>query len=137
MSQPMKSKTLSISIAAAPDRVYAFVSNPENLPKWAHGLGSSVMRAEDAWIVQTRLGPVTLQFVAPNTLGVLDHRVCLPQGLEITNPMRVVPNGDGSEILFTLFHTANLSDAQFASDAKLVKNDLRTLKRLLETQAGS
>ena len=134
MSQLMKSRTISISIAATPAAVYEFVSNPENMPKWARGFAKSVTPAQDGWIVETATGPVTLRFAARNALGVLDHRVSLPQGLEINNPMRVVANGSGSELLFTLFQTGNLSDTELAAEAELVNNDLHTLKQVLESE---
>jgi hypothetical protein len=133
MSQLMKSRTTSISIAATPAAVYEFVSNPQNMPKWARGFAKSVTPSKGDWIVETSGGPVTLRFVNRNELGVLDHRVTLPQGLEINNSMRVVMNGSGSEVLFTLFQTENLSDTEFAADAELVMNDLQTLKRVLES----
>jgi hypothetical protein len=131
----MKSKTISISIACSPAVVYEFASNPENMPRWACGFAKSVAPSSGDWIVETSNGPVTLRFVQHNELGVLDHRVTLAQGLEINNPMRVVANGSGSELLFTLFQTENMSDAEFAADAKLVKNDLRALKKILESGA--
>jgi hypothetical protein len=133
MSQLMKSKTLSVSIAASPSAVYEFASNPENMPKWARGFAKAVTPAKDGWVVETAEGSVVLRFVERNAFGVLDHRVSLPQGLEINNPMRVVANGSGSELLFTLFQTDNQSDKEFADDAELVKNDLQTLKRVLES----
>jgi hypothetical protein len=132
MSRLMKSKTLSIAIAASPSAVYEFASSPENMPKWARGFAQSVIASKGDWIVETSEGPVKLRFVDRNVLGVLDHIVTLPTGLEIYNPMRVIPNGSGSEVVFTLFQTENLSDKQFADDAELVKNDLLTLRRLLE-----
>jgi hypothetical protein len=46
--------------------------------------------------------------------------------------MRVIPNDSGSEVRITLLQTENLSEQQFAEDAKLVQNDLRTQKQLLE-----
>lgn len=46
--------------------------------------------------------------------------------------MRVVPNGKGAEVVFTLFHLPNMSDQKFQKDAALVDRDLKTLKRLLE-----
>jgi hypothetical protein len=46
--------------------------------------------------------------------------------------MRVVPNGAGSEVLFTLFRSPAMSDDKYAEDASLVDRDLQTLKRLLE-----
>jgi hypothetical protein len=44
----------------------------------------------------------------------------------------VVANGSGSELVFVLFQTAGMSDAEFERDAGMVAADLRTLKRLLE-----
>ena len=34
--------------------------------------------------------------------GVLDHDVTLPSGETVHNPMRVIPDGDGCEVVFTL-----------------------------------
>jgi hypothetical protein len=38
--------------------------------------------------------------------------------------MRVIKNGEGSEVIFTLFQTADMPDDKFAEDAKSVKHDL-------------
>lgn len=46
--------------------------------------------------------------------------------------MRVVPNGDGSEFLFSLFRQPGMSDEAFAKDKAAVEKDLKTLKDLLE-----
>jgi hypothetical protein len=46
--------------------------------------------------------------------------------------MRVVPNGDGSEFIFTLFRQPEMSEEKFAEDRAAVEEDLRTLKELLE-----
>jgi hypothetical protein len=84
---------LSISIDLEPEAVYAFTSNPENLPQWAAGLGQGVRRAGEDWEVQTEQGPVGLRFTPHNEYGVLDHTVVLPDGTEVYVPMRVMPNG--------------------------------------------
>jgi hypothetical protein len=46
--------------------------------------------------------------------------------------MRVVANGSGSEVLFTLFHSPGMSEEAFAADAGMVERDLRGLKSRLE-----
>lgn len=46
--------------------------------------------------------------------------------------MRVIKNGEGSEVIFTLFQTADMPDDKFAEDAKSVKQDLNILKNLVE-----
>jgi hypothetical protein len=71
--------------------------------------------------------------VPENEFGVLDHYARLPGGREVPNPMRVVPNGAGCEVIFTLFRRPGMSDQQFARDARTVDADLRKLRTVLET----
>jgi hypothetical protein len=73
-----------------------------------------------------------VRFTAPNPYGVLDHHVITPAGAEIYTPLRVIANGAGSEIIFTLFRQPGMSDEKFAADADWVRRDLGMLKRLLE-----
>jgi hypothetical protein len=46
--------------------------------------------------------------------------------------MRVVPNGKGSEFVFTLIRQPGMSDEHFAKDKAAIEHDLNTLKDLLE-----
>jgi hypothetical protein len=126
------SRTVSVSIACPPGRVYAFVADPANLPRWATAFVRGARRSESGWVLDTPGGPVGFRFVEPNDLGVLDHHVTPAPGVEILNPMRVVPNGTGSEVIFTLFRLAEATDEAFAEDAAMVERDLRTLKAVLE-----
>lgn len=132
MASVLRSKTLSVSIACPPRRVYEFVSNPENLPRWATAFCRSVRKSKGEWIVETPDGPMRIGFVEQNDCGVLDHVVTVQPGIEIVNPMRVVPNGSGSEVMLTLFQWPGTSDEKFAGDAGLVERDLLTLKKVLE-----
>ncbi|MDZ4299176.1 MAG: SRPBCC family protein [Moraxellaceae bacterium] len=126
-------KHISTYIHRKPDDVYAFASNPENLPRWAAGLArSEVRRQGDAWVAEAPFGKVGIKFAETNQLGVMDHDVVLGSGVVVHNPMRVVPNGDGSEFVFTLIRQSGMSDQQFTDDAQAVAKDLHTLKKLLE-----
>lgn len=129
---------VSVYIARGPAEVYEFAADPRNLPRWAAGLArSEVTRDGDAWIVEAPFGKARVRFVGWNALGVMDHDVELTSGVTIHNPMRVVPNGQGSEFIFTLIRQPGMSDAQFAQDKKAVEKDLRTLKDLLERESLS
>lgn len=124
---------ISIYIDRLPSEVYEFASIPENLPHWAVGLASSeVKRGRDGWVAEAPFGNVKIRFAGRNTLGVMDHNVELDSGEVIHNPMRVVPNGDGSELIFSLLRQPGMSDKQFAEDKKAVEKDLATLKEILE-----
>ena len=129
----MKSKTISLFIDTPSSRVYLYTLNPENLPYWVPSFCKSVQFINDEWVVQSPLGRVVFQFAPLNNFGVLDHTVTLSSGTRLINPMRVIPNGEGSEILFTLFQHDGMSDQQFHEDAELVLTDLQSLRQLLES----
>jgi hypothetical protein len=125
-------KHISVSINRSAAQVYEFASNPENLPKWAAGLSGSIRKVNEDWIAESPMGRVKVKFAGKNKLGVLDHDVTLPSGATVYNPMRVFPNNDGSELVFTLYRRPDVSDREFAEDAKSVEKDLTKLKTLLE-----
>jgi ABC-type branched-subunit amino acid transport system ATPase component len=72
-----------------------------------------------------------MRFSPPNEFGVLDHDVSV-QSQETRNAMRVVPNGSGAEVMFTLLKMPGMTEETFAADAAAVERDLNTLKGLLE-----
>jgi len=129
---------ISVSIARRPAEVYEFASDPRNLPRWAAGLARSEVRRDgDEWVADAPFGKIRVRFVQRNSFGVMDHDVKLESGVSIHNPMRVVPNGEGSEFVFTLIRQPGMSDGQFAKDKAAVENDLKTLKDLLERKSSS
>jgi len=124
---------ISVHIARRPTEVYAFASDPRNLPRWAAGLARSEVRKDgDEWVADAPFGKVKVRFAPQNSFGVMDHDVKLESGITVHNPMRVMPNGEGSEFVFTLIRRPEMSDAQLAQDKAAVESDLKTLKDLLE-----
>jgi hypothetical protein len=128
---------ISVSIDRRSADVYEFASDPRNMPRWAAGLARSEMRNEgDEWVADAPFGTVRVRFAPRNVFGVIDHDVKLESGATIHNPMRVMPNGEGSEFVFTLIRRPGMSDVQFAQDKAAVENDLQTLKEPLERQTA-
>lgn len=126
------SRHISLSIDRPADEVYEYVRNPENLPRWAAGLSGSIQNIKGEWIAQSSMGRIKIKFADRNEFGVLDHVVTLPSGESVGNPMRVIPNDKGSDVVFTLYRRPGMSDRMFAEDAKAVEKDLNTLKTLIE-----
>ena len=125
---------ISISIARQPEEVYGFVSDPRNLPRWAAGLArSEPMEDGEEWVAESPFGKVRLKFAPVNPFGILDHDVTLESGITVRNPMRVMPNGEGSELVFTLFRQPGMDDGQYEADRAAVEKDLETLKTILES----
>lgn len=126
-------KNISVSINRNPQEVYDFTANPENLPKWAAGLsGAKIHKEGDHWVSDSPMGKVKIKFADKNKFGVLDHDVTVPTGETTHNPLRVIPNESGSEVVFTVFKTAKMTQEQFDKDAKQIETDLKKLKSELE-----
>ena len=95
--------------------VYNFVLDARNLPEWASGIDAAAK----------------VRFVERNKYGVLDHYVTV-RGREVYVPMRVFSNGEGAEVLLTVFRQPGTSEQKFAEDSQWVRRDLEALKALLE-----
>jgi hypothetical protein len=128
-----RSQHISIGIDRPATTVYDFAADPLNLPRWAAGLaGSRVEREGERWFTDSPMGRVTFVFAPHNDFGVLDHDVTLPSGETVYNPMRVISDGDGCEVVFTLRQRPDMSDEEFQRDADSVAQDLATLRTLVE-----
>jgi hypothetical protein len=112
--------------------VYTFAEAPKNMPLWASGLATGLERSGNDWIAEGVLGTVKVSFVPHNEFGVIDHTVTIESGLRVYNALRVVPNQDGCEVMFTLLRMAGMTDEQFEADAAHVGRDLDALKALME-----
>ncbi|MCZ2807380.1 SRPBCC family protein [Modestobacter sp. VKM Ac-2983] len=129
---PTESRHLSVSIDRPAAAVYSWVRDPAHLPLWAAGLASGVRRERGEWVADSPMGRVLVRFVPVNEYGVLDHDVVLPDGTATTNPVRVLADGAGSEVVFTLRRAAGAPAEEFEADSVAVAADLETLKRVLE-----
>jgi hypothetical protein len=128
-----EAKAVSVSINRSPDEVYRYLANPENFPKWAPNFCHAIRKAGGGqWIADTTMGALKVRFVPDNEFRVADHYVTLSSGEEIQNPIRVLPNGTGSEVVFMVFRREGLSDEEFRADWGTVQKDLEALKRVLE-----
>lgn len=123
---------LSVHVDRDAEQVYRFAVDPAHLPQWAAGLGGSVEQRDDRWFAESPMGEVEVRFAPENPYGVLDHDVTLPDGTTVTNPMRVLPEGAGCEVVFTLRRGEGVTDEAFDADAAAVRTDLAALKRLME-----
>ena len=127
-----ESRHLTTYVDRPADEVYAYAADPSHLPEWAAGLSGSIEQRDGRWIAASPMGEVEVRFAPANPFGVLDHEVVLPEGTAVTNPMRVLPDGAGSEVVFTLRRRDGMSDAELESDTAAVRTDLARLKEVME-----
>ena len=113
----MESLHIAVHIARPASEVYDYASQSVNLASWASGVSESMQ----------------IEFAEPNDFGVLDHWAVV-DGVRYYNPMRVMPDGDGAELVFTLRRLTGTSDEDFANDAATIEQDLARLRDLLEAR---
>jgi hypothetical protein len=127
-----ESRHLTVAIDRPATAVYAYARDPAHLPEWAAGLAAGIRLERGEWVADSPMGRVLVRFVPVNEYGVLDHDVVLPTGQSVTNPLRVLPDGAGSEVVFTLRRQPATSEEEWAADIAAVTADLESLRRVLE-----
>jgi hypothetical protein len=132
MHAPGSIRHLSQSIACPLQRAYDFLCVPEHFCHWASGLASGMQLVDGQWLGTTPQGKVRLTFSPPNAHGVLDHWVHITPQVSVYVPLRLVANGDGCELILSLFRQPGMSDERFEADAQWVMRDLLSAKQLLE-----
>jgi len=129
----LPARTYSITINRDWQALYESIWRPEFFPKWASGLSESDLRQEgDHWLADGADGPVRIRFTPHNGYGVMDHFVDVGDGEKVHVPLRIVQNGDGAEVMLTLFRQPGMDDERFAADIKWINRDLKALKALVE-----
>jgi hypothetical protein len=121
------------SILATPGTVVSYLSDMKNWKEWAPWIRSAERIGPGTWTLETDAGSMKVRFTEPKVLGILDHEVTLESGVTVVNAMRVVPNGDGSELLMLVLHRPDMSALEFRRDVEAVRADLARLRKAAET----
>jgi uncharacterized protein YndB with AHSA1/START domain len=131
----MRSNTATITIAAPAARVFDLLADPASLPRWAVGFARAIHATEEGWEVETPSGArVPIRYVTQEAHGVVDFHTRPALQAEASAHARVLPNGDGAEVLFTQFQSPGLSDEAFAAQVRAVGHELVTLRALAEVE---
>jgi uncharacterized protein YndB with AHSA1/START domain len=125
-----RSETRTISIQAPPDAVLDLVGDARALPRWAPAFARSV-RADGAhWVIASGDGEARIAVRVARAHGTVDIvSAADPQRGAFT---RVIPNGGGSEYLFTLCFPGPTGDDAVAAQMAVVEAELRTVRELCE-----
>ena len=132
----MKAHTSAVTIEAPAAEVLEFVADPATLPQWAVGFARAIRREGDRWIVSTARGEVGVRYAVDTALGTVDFYLAPAPGVEFPAFSRVLPNGDGTEYLFTQFQTPGMSDHEFEGQVVALGEELQVLRSLLRARAA-
>jgi len=130
----LNSVVITISILRPYAEVYSFCADPLNFGRW-NLLPHDSMEALGAneYLVDLPQGRRVMRFMPHNNFGVLDYQVYEQSETNgPTRPLRVIPNGAGTDLQMTWFQQPGVSDEQFQSEVEWTRSDLLRLKTFLE-----
>jgi hypothetical protein len=130
----MRSDTRTISIDAAPAKVFELIADPANLPRWAVGFAKSARNDAGQWYVQTATGEVRVRIDADENTGVVDFHISPAPGVEALAASRVIPRGAAVEYVFTQFQAPGMPDDAFDASVRALQHELTVLKALAEIE---
>ena len=121
------SQTRSITISAPPESVLEVVGDARRLPTWAPDFARSVRPDGEHWVIND---DATIDVRVDRAARTVDI-------VSAENPRRgafsrVLPNGDGSEYLFTLFFPPGTDDSAVARQMTIVEAELGRVRALCE-----
>jgi Polyketide cyclase / dehydrase and lipid transport len=127
----------SIGIEAPRNRVFEFVAEPGNLPKWASAFKSADKHSARLETPQGAVA-IALKTIARPDAGTVDWMMTFPDGSVGTAYARVTPNGENKAVLsFVLMAPpVPLEAVEGALEAqrKILAEELVRLKTILEAR---
>lgn len=117
--------------AAPPDAVLDVVANPINLPRWAPQFAPAIRSHNQLWIINCDGEEIYIRVRVDREHGTVDL-------LAANQPTRgaftrVVPNGPGSEYLFTLFFSDGTEETAIRDQMAIFDGELKAVRELCET----
>jgi hypothetical protein len=129
-----RAETRSISIAAPPGSVLQLLAEPRNLPAWAPAFAQAVAPADPDWLINPGPGQFRIRVHVSAELGTVD--LLDPRDLARGAHMRVLSNGDGSELLFTLVFPTTADEESIGLQMATVEAELRAVRDLCGAQTA-
>jgi hypothetical protein len=126
----MKSRTVTAVLGAPKDRVFAYLSQVENLPKWANEFARELKYEDGEAKVVNGLGEFWFSIDADKDSGVIDmYAGPTPERLALF-PTRVVPLSNAtSAFTFTMFQGPEMPDELFESQYQSLLREFENIRR--------
>ncbi len=129
-----QAETRAVSIAARPESVVAYLADGHNLPEWAPNFATETAVDGDLWRIGSGDAAFTIAIRASREHGTVD--LLNPADRRQGAFMRVVPNLDGSELLFTLQFPAGTDPGAIDAQMTVVEAELQTVRDRCEREAA-
>jgi hypothetical protein len=120
-------ETRSAAIPAPPERVHAYMADPNHVPDWAPGFASAIRPEGEHWIATTAGGEAEIVVVADRAAGTVDILSAADRSRGAF--ARVIPNGSGCEVLFTLLFAPDTPAEAIEGQMRVVDDELDAIRQ--------
>ena len=120
----------SLGIAAVPTAVHAYLSDGSNLPAWAPGFAPHVHAGAGSWVVNRGGVEFTLDVLADSRSGTVDFVAASDHARGLY--ARVLPNGDGSELMFAIMFAPDTPEDVIAAQMLTLETELGAVRDACE-----
>ena len=126
----MKSRTVTTVVSAPSDRVFAYLSDIENLPRWATEFARELKVVNGRHKIVNGLGEFFFEIQSDSETGVIDM-LAGPQEDQLSLfPTRVVPLGkEQTAFTFTMFQWPGQPDELFESQYASLRREFGNIER--------
>ena len=126
----MNHHTVTVTFAAPPDEVFAYLADIEKLPEWATEFARELKLVDGRYKVVNGLGELFFDIRADPESGVIDMLAGPTEDALALFPARVVPLADGgSAFTFTMFQASGQPEEQFEGQYASLRRELANLER--------
>ena len=126
----MRTETETIVLSAPRKRVFAYLADVENLPRWATEFARELKVVDGKHKVVNGLGEFFFRIEADEDTGVIDMYAGATEEKLALFPSRVVAlPGNASAFTFTMFQVPGMPDELFESQHASLRRELENLPR--------
>jgi hypothetical protein len=125
----MRSETVTAVLDAPREEVFEWISDVENLPRWATDFARELVRDGDHWKVRNGLGEFFFEIRADPETGVIDMYSGPERDQLAVFPTRAVKlPGGRTAYTFTMFQGPEMPDELFESQYASLRREFRNIE---------
>lgn len=124
----MKTRSITVTLSADRDSVFAFLSRLENLPAWARTFCCALWHVDGGWRMQTPAGERHVALLADERSGTIDLLLGEQPDEMSLLPLRVVRQPHGAAVLCTNFEEPGGAGEDFERGHAALVEDLLGLR---------
>ena len=126
----LNSITETCVVTVPKDKVFAFLSDIENLPKWSTKFVKKIIPAEDKHKAVTPIGEVFIRLDTNEKAGLIDIYAGPTEDSMTPAYLRIISlPGNATAIMFTFFQYASTSDTVWKIFCEWIKVEVENIKK--------